>query len=164
MDEQEAVLALAERSGVENLKERLASGDRLAASADKLLGLLLAGIGGALALGRTAFEPGTTPASVWGAAAVAAYWCVVAVLLVRGCIMTRWTEVVYNEPKNLYQPASGWTLLQVRQGDINFLQDRIEATKRRNRNVAWWLDRCSIAATLAPAVFGLVTWAVAAGR
>ena len=164
MDEQEAVLSLAERAGVENLKERLASGDRLAASADKLLALLLAGIGGALVLGRTALDPGPTPASVWGAAGVAAYWCIVAVQLVWRCIMTRWTQVAYNEPKNLYRPETGWTLLQVRQGDIKFLQDRIDDTKLRNNAVALWLDRCTIAAVLAPLVYVLVTLAAVAGR
>jgi hypothetical protein len=164
MDDQEQLLSLAERAGVENLKERLANGDRLASSAGQLLALLMAGIGGALALGRTVLDAGPASPSVWAAGAVAIYWAVVAVALVRGCVMTRSTPVVFNEPLNLYRPETGWSLRMVRESDLQLLQERINQAKERNIDVAQWLDRCTLAALLGPLVFVLVSVAVAAYR
>ncbi len=162
--EKDEVLDVAEKAGFENLKERLATGDVLLAQANTLLSLLLAGIGGALAMGRTVFDDAPSPIHVWGAASVAAYWSIVAVLLVARCIMTRQTQVLYNEPRNLYRPESGWSVLKLRRAELGLLQARIQATKTRNSLVAWWLDRCRIASALAPVVFAATAVAVQAYR
>lgn len=157
-------LTLAERDGRENLRERLATGDVLMSHANGLLNLLLAGIGGALAIGRTVFDAAPAEAHVWGAAAVALYWMLVAGVLLSRCIMTRETQMLHNEPNNLYRPEVGWTYLQLRRAELRLLQDRINITKRRNAPVAWWLDACRMAAVAAPLVFAIVALAVAACR
>lgn len=157
-------LAMAERDGRENLRERLATGDVLLAHANGLLNLLLAGIGGALAIGRTVFDAGPAAAHVWGAAAVALYWMLVAAVLLSRCIVTRETQMLHNEPNNLYRPEVGWTYLQLRRAELRLLQDRINLTKLRNGPVAWWLDACRMAAVGAPLVFATVALVVSAYR
>lgn len=157
-------LALAERDGRENLRERLATGDVLLAHANSLLNMLLAGIGGALAIGRTVFDAEPAAAHVWGAAAVSLYWMLVAAVLLSRCIMTRETQMLHNEPDNLYRPEVGWTYLQLRRAELRLLQSRINITKLRNGSVAWWLDACRMAAVGAPLVFATVVLAVAAYR
>lgn len=144
----------AEKAALENLKARLATGDVLHAHATSLLQLLLAGMAGALALGIQVLEPGATAAQ-WGAAAVAAWLALVAVALVYGCIATRETWVAHNEPKNLYQPELNLTQTQVRAFELENIQIGIDATKKRNRKVAYWLDRCRYAACATPLVFVL---------
>lgn len=157
-------LALAERDGRENLRERLATGEVLLTHANGLLNLLLAGIGGALAIGRTVFDAAPAAAHVWGAAAVALYWMLVAAVLLSRCIMTRETQMLHNEPNGLYRPEVGWSYLQLRRAELRLLQERIDRTKRRNAPVAWWLDTCRMAAVAAPLVFAIVALAVAVYR
>jgi hypothetical protein len=143
----------AEKAGTENLKERIANGDILAAQANQLLLLLLAGVGGALAIGGKVFEGGASTFQ-WGAAAVAAYLSCVAVVLTHKCIVTRDTQVLYNEPTNLaprVEPAA--TLDEIREWELENLQKRIELTKTRNELVARWLDRCRYAAACTPLAF-----------
>lgn len=165
MDENDDLpLAMAEHDGRENLRERLATGDVLLQQANGLLNLLLTGIGGALALGRTVFDDGQAPAHVWGAAAVALYWMLVAGVLLGRCIMTRDTQMLHNEPDGLYRPELGWDILKLRRAELRLLQARIDRTKQRNGPVAWWLDTCRGAAVAAPLVFAIVALAVAACR
>lgn len=163
-NDDDAILALAETQGRANLAERLASGDVLTQHAERLLNLLVAGIAGALTLGRAVLDGAVAPAHAWAAAAIAFYWSGVAALLLWQCIKTRDTHVVHNEPKNLYRPESGWSLARLRRSDLNYLQERIEATKTRNIEVARWLDRCRMAAVLAPVVFVIVALAVVVCR
>lgn len=145
-------LEWAEKSAIENLRGRLATGDMLLTQANQLLALLLAGMAGALAYGAKVFQQGAGPLE-WGAATIAAWLAAAAITLTHKCIATRVTQMLFNEPKNLLQP--GYALPQMRAFELENLQARIEATKARNSNVAWWLDRCRYAAALTPAVFAL---------
>lgn len=153
----------AEKAAVEHLRARLATGDTLLAQSNQLLALLLAGMSGALAVGAKVFEPNTS-AIAWGAAAVSIWLATVAVTLTLKAIATRPTQLLFNEPKNLYRAelAEAYSFAQMREFELQNIQARIDETRLRNLNVAWWLDRCRYAATATPLVFAIA--AIAAAR
>jgi hypothetical protein len=95
-----------------------------------------------------------------GAVTVWLAW--VAVVLLWRCIATRETQVLYNEPANIYKPELNLTADQVRGYEMDNVQARINATIVRNAGVAFWLDRCRYAAIATPLVFTLAAWV--AGR
>lgn len=150
----------AEKAAVEHLRCRLATGDVLLAQASQLLALLLAAMAGALALGSKIFTAGAGPAE-WGAATVAAWLGAVATVLTLKAIATRETQTLYNEPQNLYQAEllQEHSLSALREFELQNMQGRIDLTKRRNSEVAWWLDACRYAAAATPVVFALAAWA-----
>ena len=148
----------AEKAGLENLKGRLATGDVLLAQANTLLSILLVGLGGGLAWVVRMLEAGALAALGKGMVVVTAWLAWVAVVLVLRCIATRTTQVAYNEPANLYQPSLGLTEAEVRAFEMENVQQRINATKRRNREVACWLDRCRYAAISTPVWFAVTLW------
>lgn len=152
----------AEAAGIENLKGRLATGDVLLSQANTLLGLLLVGVGGGLGYAMKLAEPGGATPAAWGAAGATVWMAWVAALLVWFCIATRETEVLCNEPRNIYKPDLGLSEQQIRGYEMEHIQSRINFTKGRNRAVACWLDRCRFAAIVTPAVFVLAAWV--AGR
>ena len=141
-------------TGRGNLKAHLETGDFLLAQANTLLTLLLAGLGGALAMGSRVFEPAAGVLG-WGAAAVAVWLSLVAAVLARQCIVTRNTQVVDNEPINVYKPILGLSEEEILSYEIENLQGRINITKARNEAVARWLDRCRYAAIATPFSFAV---------
>lgn len=147
----------------ENLKHRLASGDVLLAQANVLATVLLVGVGGAMGYATRLAERGPAVPEVWGALAAAAWLMWVAAVLVYLCVATRNTDVVGNEPSNLYFPDISPTELEVRAFELASVQRRITTTKSRNSDVAWWLDRCRYAALVTPVIFLLAVW-VAGGH
>ncbi|CAN7315289.1 hypothetical protein [Acidovorax delafieldii] len=156
INEQAQQLDWAEKAAIEHLKARLATGDALHAQASQLLTLLLAGMTGALAIGSKVFESYPGPVQ-WGAAVVSAWLASICVVLTLKAIATRTTQTQYNEPRNLYRAelAEKYTLQQLREFELENVQQRIDLTKARNANVAWWLDRCRYAAAATPAVFAV---------
>lgn len=138
-------------TGLKNLGEHREAGDFLLAQANALLTIVLAGMGGGIALGAKIFEAGGPIA--WGAAVSAAWLAVVGVVLAHRCIVTRETQLQHNEPKNIYKPDTGLTETQVYRYEAENVQERIERTKRRNASVARWLDRCRYAVIVTPLVF-----------
>lgn len=143
----------AEKAGLENLKGRLATGDVLLTQANQLLTLLFAGVGGALVIGNKIF---TTPGPVeWGAMVSAMWLAVIAILLTLRCIATRWTQAPYNEPKHLYPGPREYTLLELREFELDNIQERIQLMKTRNQSVAYWLDRCRYLTAATPLVYAL---------
>lgn len=153
----------AEKAAMEHLKGRLATGDALHAQATQTLTLLLAAMTGALAIGAKVFDAGSGPVQ-WGAAAVSAWLGCIAVVLTLRAIASRATQTLYNEPQNLYQSelAEKYNLLELRSFELQNVQVRINLTKARNQNVAWWLDRCRYAAAATPLVFLVAALATAA--
>lgn len=142
----------AERNGRENLKARLATGDHLLQQANTLLSLGLVAIGGLLAYGMKVFNPGAS-AMEWGAAWAAAYLMTVCAVLTAKCIVTKETQMPFNEPANIYKPEAGLSQTQVLEFEMEILQGLIVKTKARNDLVATWLDRSRYAALFTPAVF-----------
>ena len=149
----------AEKAGLENLKGRLATGDVLLAQANTLLSILLVGLGSGLAWVTKVLEAGPLNA-VGASVVVATAWLAwVAAVLTWRCIATRATAVLYNEPGNLYQPALMLSETELRGFEMEGIQKRIDFTKRRNAQVAFWLDACRYAAISTPVWFALTFWA-----
>lgn len=147
----------AEKTGLENLKGRLATGDVMLAQANQLLAILIAGIGGAIALGNKIFTPAAGAAET-ASIATAIWLALIAALLTRQCIATRWTQVLHNEPKSLYPPVNGHSMLEIKEFELENIQVRIERTKLRNIGVAIWLDRCRYATAATPLIYAIAAY------
>lgn len=142
----------AERNGRENLRGRLATGDFLLVQASTLLSLILVGMGGMLVHGIRIFDSGSGPVE-WGSAIAAGWLCAAAAVLAAKCMVTKETQVLFNEPSNIYKPELGLTRTEILGFEMEHLQTQINKTKLRNAEVATWLDRCRYAAIATPAVF-----------
>lgn len=151
----------AEKNGRENLRGRLATGDFLLQQANTLLTLMLVAVTGLLAWGVRIFGAGAGPVE-WGCAVAAVWLCAVVVTLTVGCIATKETQALFNEPGNIYRPHLGLSQTEVLASEMVALQGQIDKTKVRNAAVATWLDRCRYAAVVTPLVFAIA--AFAAGR
>lgn len=154
-------LKWAEEAAIENLRGRIANADSLRQESNTLLTLLLAGIGGALAYAFKSFDAGVVTAAACGAAGVAIWLMIVAAILMNTCVLTKPMPTLFNEPKNIYRPDLKLTESEVRGYELDNLQGRIDQAKTRNRNLAWWLDRCRLAAIATPFIFVAVTWGAA---
>lgn len=150
-----SLIEWSEQAGLENLKSRLAALDHLGMQANSLLQLLLLGMGGALAYGVKVFEPGKVTPLVAGAFAVSLWLAWVGAILIIKCIMTQEQPVAHNSPRNLYRPdlLAQYSPEEWRKFELDNQQKRIDAAKRLNIQMAWWLDRCRLAAVATPLVF-----------
>lgn len=151
----------AERAGIENLKQRLENADHLREQANRLLQLLLVAMGGTLAYGARVFEPGQQATAVAAASLAVALWlCWVAVVLMVKCIATEASELLYNQPKNIYKPEllKEHTPDEIRAFELANIQARINRTMPRVAQRAHWLDVCRYATVATPLVFGLAVW------
>lgn len=147
----------AEKNGRENLRGRLATGDFLLQQANTLLSLALFAMAGLLAYGARIFNADAGPVE-WGCAIAAAWLCSVAVVLSAKCIVTKETQVLFNEPGNIYKPELTFSQTQVLAFEMEHLQSQINKTKSRNSQVASWLDRCRYAAIATPLVFAVAAF------
>ena len=149
------LLDLAEKAGIENLKARIGSAEVLAKEAGNTITIVLAGMGGSLAYAVKLFEPGFVASSVWGAAAVCAWLALISGSLVTRCLLVGEIMPVYNEPKNLYQPALRLTVIEVREYELENIQARITQTIALNWYIAKWLNRLRQAAAATPLIFSI---------
>ncbi|QHE85031.1 hypothetical protein [Hydrogenophaga sp. BPS33] len=67
--------------------------------------------------------------------------------------MTKEAQVLHNEPKNIHRPELTLSEDAALTFEIENLQLRVEATKKRNANVALWLDRCRCGVIATPVWF-----------
>jgi hypothetical protein len=153
----------AEKAGVENLRARIATGDFLLTQANTLLTVLLVGIGASMASAVRIFEPGTVTATMAGSAACGLWLLWIAVLLAVRCIMTRETQMAFNEPQNIFKPELRLDPEIIVRHEIKNIQRRIDLAKQRNSVVAWWLDACRYATLATPVIF-IAGAACAAGQ
>lgn len=147
------VLEYAEKAGLDNLKFRLQIAETLAKEANSILTILLAGIGGALALSVKGFElpfPQVSAMTI-GLAGLAAWLMIVAGILVVFCMLSMDLPAPTNEPLNLYQPE--FELSDLRIVELRNLDQRIKQVTARNHRVAAWLDRVRLLAITSPLVF-----------
>lgn len=147
------LLDFAEKAGYENLKGHLAHTETLAKETTTTLTLLLAGTGAALGYAVKWFEPGPAAPSVWAAAVVCLWLATLGVILTLRCLRVVKTEMLYNEPMNLYKPELNLPMLDARHWELLNLQERISLTKARNRPISVWLDRIRLAASATPLIF-----------
>ncbi len=146
-----------EKQALENIRFRLQNSENLAKEASTTLTLLLAGIGGALAYAVKGFEADPISNLTAGAVALAAWFMIVAMLLVFHCLMTKSLPVPTNEPSNLYNKQMDF--LQLREAELRNLQERISQITDRNHRYAAWLDRVRLIAIASPLVFAIAAWA-----
>lgn len=149
----------AEKCGREHLRGRLATGEFLLGQANTLLSLVLVAVAGLLAYGVRIFDAGAGPVQ-WGCAFAAAWLCCVAVMLSAKCIVTRDTQVLFNEPSNIYKPDLCLSQTQVLAFEMENLQGQINKTKIRNLQVSTWLDRCRYGVIATPLVFSVAAFVV----
>lgn len=155
------LLKWAEQAGAENMKFRAQNADQLTKDANTIVTLLLAGLGGAMAIGAKALEgPTHAPLAVLaGVAALAIWFMVLAGLTLHYCISTSDFPAPTNEPKNLFQPDFALDVL--RKIELENLQVRIEQITKRNAGVAARLDRIRYACAASPIIFIVVVAASA---
>lgn len=151
------VLDYAEKAGLENLKFRLQNAETLAKESNGILTILLAGIGGAMALATKGFEQAhPLPSAITvGAVGLAVWLMVAAAVLVVFCMLSMDLPAPTNEPLNLYQPD--FALEQIRVVELRNLDLRIKQATARNHRVAAWLDRVRLLAILSPLAFALIS-------
>ncbi len=141
-----------------NAAFHITNADNLTKESNTLLNLLLAGAGGALAL-LVGLIQKTTLVPMWQIAAVGSattYLFLISGLVIWRCL---WVQNIWppaNEPKNF--PLNGYTVEEIRQGDMKIRQECIMLNNARNGAVAVWLNRSRALAAATP----LVTFVVAA--
>jgi hypothetical protein len=150
----------AEKAGMENIRFRLQNAETLAKEATSTLTILLAGMGGAMAYAIKGFEQLEPTSLTIGAAVLAGWLMLSAVLLVVFCMLTTDLPVPINEPQNLYQ--KGYSLDALKEVELRNLSERINQTAARNHRVSAWLDRTRLFAIISPLIFLLTSlaWAV----
>jgi len=151
------VLQWAEELGLEHMEYRHETAERLAKEGGTTLTLLLAGIGGSLAYAVKVAEPGGRGGVEVGAVAFCVYLVVVAVALTWWCLIVRNLPAIRNEPGNLAQ--KGHSIDELREVELENMQERIDETRKRNDVVAQRLNLARIAAACSPLVFVLAAGA-----
>ena len=140
-----------EKQAAENLKFRLQVREELAKDANNLLTILLAAIGAIVAFAiESSSEEQITPL-LMGAIAMTVWLMLVATILVLKCIMTSTLIPPGNEPRNLL--LDGYTLGQIKKFELENVQNSIDQTASRNRNIAYWLDKARLSAVASPLIF-----------
>jgi hypothetical protein len=156
------LLKWVEKSAIENLKTHHACADLIAKDAVTTLTVFLAALGGGLAYGAKALEQNSCNWLSVGAMAFTGWFLALSLLLVWKCLMFREMPSIYNEPRNLYQPE--FSVHDLREAEIQNLQQRIDMVATSNAIVVRWLNRLRLAAAASPVVFivaASVAWWVA---
>ncbi len=136
------------------MKARYATAELVSKEAQTTLTVLLAGVGGSAAYAAKLFEPVAVSPISAASAAVCIYLVVLSVLLVTRCMVFEGYPALYQNPKNLMQPA--YTLEQLREAELANLEERIEEAIAINNIRARRLNRVRLAAALSPVVFLVV--------
>lgn len=142
-----------EKVGCENMKVHHVSADNLAKDAATTLTVLLAGLGGSLAYAAKAFDEWHWTNLSAGATALTVWFACLGLYLVVKCLMATPIPHIYNEPKNFVQP--GYTVLEIREAELENLQKRIDQAALRNSRLATHLNIARRLAVASPIVFGL---------
>ncbi|MEO8838834.1 MAG: hypothetical protein ABI351_08980 [Herbaspirillum sp.] len=145
------IVEYAEQEAKANAAFHISITDALMRESNTLLNLLLAGAGGSVAYavnltGKAAWQQ-------WGMATTAVYLFIVAAMVLFYCLQTESAWPPANEPKNF--PLSGYTLNEVREGELASRQRCIDRNRLRNEQVGVWLNRCRALAVAAPIAFSV---------
>jgi hypothetical protein len=150
------VLAWVEEAAIENMAGKHKTAEWIAQQASLTLTVLLAALGGSLTFAAKLFEPNPSAVSK-GAAVLCIYLALVAVFLVRRCLMVEPIDAIHNEPKNLLS-FPGKPLDELRRMELDAVQERIESARERNEFGASVLNRTRLMlAAGAPIVFAIAT-------
>lgn len=146
----EALADWAIRYGLDDLKCRTESLVAIKKEAVTSLTVLLAGATGGLAYAVKGFDDGT----VWlisGASTFAAYLYILCALLVAKVLEVKQVPALYALPATIFQP--GYSVLQLKRGEINSLGRRIEQIRSLVDKSAVCLNRLRLAAIASPLFF-----------
>lgn len=138
-----------------NAAFHITNADNLTKESNTLLNLLLAGAGGALALAGGLLQK-AAPVPIWQIAAVGAaatYLFGLAWLVVNRCLRVQDIWPPANEPANY--PLTGFSVDEVRQGDLINRQKCSDLNRIRNEDVGVWLNRSRTLAAATPVVTAL---------
>ncbi|WP_434668008.1 hypothetical protein P5W99_36570 [Paraburkholderia sp. A3BS-1L] len=149
-----------EKLAIENLKAHHATADIIAKEAATTLTVLLAGAAGGLAYAGKALDSHSWSWFAFGAVAFTAWLTWLCYRCVKECLMIAPMPQIYNEPRNLEAPEL--TLNQLRESEIQGLQDRIDQAAKRNGELSNRMNRIRELAVASPLVFAIsaLVWAV----
>lgn len=163
MKDQERIdyLKLVEQHAKENAEFGIASADKLYKDASTLLNMLIAGIGGGIALiVQLSKQSEFIYSLVCGIVVVTAYLTAIAIVLMVTCIKTRKVYAPTNTPKNLLaaldKKYNDMGIESALLGILHAMDSTIDKNRQSNEVIALWLGRCRMATVLTPLVF-LVT-------
>lgn len=114
------------------------------------------------------FESGRATGLALGLSGLCAYLTILAVFLVFACLSPRSVKPPTNEPNNL-KMREGYTSEEIRQFELDNLQERIDFNTDRNEFTARRLNCVRVMVCLSPFLFGtllllLLVFARASGR
>lgn len=125
-----------ERESAANMKYHLDAADDLKKDSTNALTIFLAGGGASLGFALSAFQAGNR--IVWiPAALISASLFLLSALVLCTCLRVREIFPPTNEPRNL---DSKLPLNKLREQELESLQGRINATRKRNEDTAYWLN------------------------
>jgi hypothetical protein len=143
-----------EKHAQESLKTRFQTAELLAKESQTTLTVLLAAIGASSAYAAKIFQPNEAGPIEIAAAVTCVYLVVLAVTLVAACMIFVSYPALHQDPKNLMHPT--YSIDEIREAEINNLQERIAEAAVINKNRARRLNWLRIAAALSPFLFALV--------
>jgi hypothetical protein len=148
-----------EAQAQENLKFRLSCLESIVKECNTTLTILLAGIGASAAYVFKLLE--TAKPETWmlaGAISLCLYLLLLSAVLIFKCLKIDEIQVLTNEPENLYKKQ--YTLLEIREGELINVQQRINKARDRNLKTANWLNKIRLSMLASPIVF--VTFSILA--
>lgn len=150
------LLDLAEKAGRENMRERIEVAGMIQREANTVMALMLTGAGAALAYAGS--DKGMNPGITGVALAVCLYLFLLAGVLSWKCLAIAPYPSAFNEPKSLHKPE--YRVEQLRQWELENLQQRIREAAAINNRRGYWLNWCRFAAAFTP-LAALIGWAAA---
>lgn len=159
MKDQERIdyLKIVEQHARANAEFGIASAEKLSKDSGTLLNMLIAGIGGGIALiVQLSKQSSWLPELMIGVSVVTAYLTAIAIVLMLTCIKTRKVYAPTNSPKNLLV-ALDKKYDEVGLGDaiksiLWTADETIDKNRQSNETLAQRLDRCRMATVLTPVV------------
>lgn len=139
-----------EAQAQENLKFRLSCLESIIKECNTTLTILLAGIG-ATAAYIFKLHPVSDTWMLAGTLSVCLYFLLLSGLLIIKCLQIDEIQVPTNEPENLY--IKQYTLLEIREGELRNVQERINKAVARNLNTSDWLNKIRLLILASPLVF-----------
>lgn len=160
MNQQEKVeyLKLVEQHSRAHAEFGVAVAEKLSKDSGALLSILIAGIGGGIALTIQLIKESSGYLElIFGLGVTTLYLTAIAVVLVVACIKTRHVYPPTNSPINMlaaldkkYESVS---LSDAVKSALYAMDGPIDKNRQSNELVAKWLDRCRMATVLTPVVF-----------
>lgn len=145
-----------EAQAQENLKFRLSCLESITKECNTTLTILMAGLGATGAYLFKLFDMANPAISILsGALSLCMYLLCLSGLLIFKCLKIAEIQVPTNEPHNLYQKQ--YTVLQIRESELDNVQERINKAAARNLYTADWLNKIRLLMLISP-IIPIVTY------